>query len=406
MHLQACRIGVSNARLNKTSARYSQHRNFQHQLLVFTAISLTAPQSKFYCHLFFVLQKQTDTPIDYEMGRASTSLRVFRAAMRRREDGSIDVSGVISRQCFRAWLELKNVSESDAESLKFRRVLTNHVSGTDGRCPFDPDEEEAILTLLRKKVSWPCFPPHLAHLGMRYRSRGFHERRMQQEQQQAAEDAAAAAAAMAVLPLPIAEEEDDEEDEDAAEVLAAKLVHDAFLENVNQMLMLLKPQDASYLTHLGGLAVCNFAFEFSPQDQCEIYEVLRYTILGRTACCRKQPATLSTAQRLCTGGIARDKVAVVLDMTAKSFSACVLAQNVASKRWIGSKLGECYPRIMQRNDLFRMMLAICGAFHCPGTAFTVTKQEIACINGETKHFDSTYCVDPESFLLVMTAKDV
>jgi hypothetical protein len=60
---------------------------------------------------------------------------------------------------------------------KFRRTLSNHLTGVDGRVPFDPEEEGAILKVLRVRRPWPCVPEHRATNGsMSFRSRGYHEK--------------------------------------------------------------------------------------------------------------------------------------------------------------------------------------------------------------------------------------
>jgi hypothetical protein len=46
----------------------------------------------------------------------------------------------------------------------------------DGRSPFNPDEEAAVLYVLRKKRLWPCFPAHLRIGTNGFRSKGYHEK--------------------------------------------------------------------------------------------------------------------------------------------------------------------------------------------------------------------------------------
>lgn len=61
---------------------------------------------------------------------ASTSLGVFRQYIFRQPDGTLVVSGAVSRECYENWLKIKRSSDSEAEATKFYRALTNHVAGT------------------------------------------------------------------------------------------------------------------------------------------------------------------------------------------------------------------------------------------------------------------------------------
>ncbi|KAH9249058.1 hypothetical protein BASA81_013270 [Batrachochytrium salamandrivorans] len=110
----------------------------------------------------------------------TTSLQVFRAHMRQREDGSIDAHRILTRECYSDWLQARGKPDSDNEAKKFQRSLSNHLSGVDGRSAFDPEEEVAILKVVRKKECWPCFPPRLKIGSMGFRSKGFHEKQQQQ----------------------------------------------------------------------------------------------------------------------------------------------------------------------------------------------------------------------------------
>lgn len=59
----------------------------------------------------------------------STSIQIFRSHLVRRQDGSVDASGVISQACYCHWLEARGTLPSDDAAKKFHRTLTNHVSG-------------------------------------------------------------------------------------------------------------------------------------------------------------------------------------------------------------------------------------------------------------------------------------
>jgi hypothetical protein len=100
------------------------------------------------------------------------SIKTFRNYLTVFPDGQIDASRVISRECFLEFLELKSSKESRDEAERFYRILTNHISGTDGRKPFHKVEEAAILQVLRKTLTWPFCP----QMERKFRGIGFHER--------------------------------------------------------------------------------------------------------------------------------------------------------------------------------------------------------------------------------------
>lgn len=61
--------------------------------------------------------------------RFTSSLTLFRAFMVRTPN-DLDVSGVISRDCYLAWLRSKQSTCCGDLARKYRRALTNHVSGS------------------------------------------------------------------------------------------------------------------------------------------------------------------------------------------------------------------------------------------------------------------------------------
>jgi len=90
----------------------------------------------------------------------STSIKVFKRhlVIAVRADGTIHVSadGILSRACYEDWLSTRSRLPSEPEKT-FQRILTSTVSGTDGRQPFAPEEENAVLKQLRIKRVWPAF---------------------------------------------------------------------------------------------------------------------------------------------------------------------------------------------------------------------------------------------------------
>jgi hypothetical protein len=59
----------------------------------------------------------------------------------------------------------------------FQRALSGHITGVDGRVPFDQEEEEAILRAVRRKARWECFRHCDIKFGESgFRTKGFHEK--------------------------------------------------------------------------------------------------------------------------------------------------------------------------------------------------------------------------------------
>ncbi|KAH9251118.1 hypothetical protein BASA81_011017 [Batrachochytrium salamandrivorans] len=221
----------------------------------------------------------------------------------------------------------------------------------DGRSPFEPEEEAALLTLFRLRLPWPCFAQTHSHIGQQYRSRGYHEKL----------------------------------------ALAALLPSDPFAANVHELFLKLKPEDASYLTQMASHVVTHFGTEFTEEGQRAVYDLLRFAVLGRTnRCAVSAPAT--RAQELCNNH--PSELTLVFDVTAKTWAESLLAQDLSSKRWT---LG------IDPRELMRLVVAVGGAFHQPGTAFTIHQQSVVCKDSIRRCLDLTYIVDPESYYLIVFA---
>jgi len=116
----------------------------------------------------------------------------------------LDASDVLTEACFAAWLEFRGGLVPADGAKTFQRVLTSHVTGapihklplsrpggthnnaqsrarhagSDGRQPFEADEEAAVLAALRVKRVWPAFANGDSSIGRKgFRSYGFHEAR-------------------------------------------------------------------------------------------------------------------------------------------------------------------------------------------------------------------------------------
>jgi len=114
-------------------------------------------------------QGATDSPTE-------TSIQVFRRWLT--NDGTaIDASAVMSKACFDDWCTGRSSQSSGGLCRTFQRVLTAHIAGSDGRRPFEPEEEAAILTVIRKKQQWPAFKGTTLTIGCKgCRAKGYHER--------------------------------------------------------------------------------------------------------------------------------------------------------------------------------------------------------------------------------------
>jgi hypothetical protein len=108
-----------------------------------------------------------------------TSIKIFRRYILKvidhRGRAQLDAGPVTSRKCFEEW-KLSRKAEGEFEK-GFQRSLTAHLTRSDGRKSFDPDEEAAILLIVRQKRVWPAFQGTACQAGIKgFRALGFHER--------------------------------------------------------------------------------------------------------------------------------------------------------------------------------------------------------------------------------------
>mmetsp|Transcript_11012 Transcript_11012/g.12723 ORF Transcript_11012/g.12723 Transcript_11012/m.12723 type:complete len:98 (+) Transcript_11012:316-609(+) len=86
-----------------------------------------------------------------EKAKLVSSYQVFCSFIERDEDtGKVDVSKVFSTACYDYWVKTRK-TEPKKPHESFRRCLTAHTRGSDGRKPFDEDAEAKILEVLRQK---------------------------------------------------------------------------------------------------------------------------------------------------------------------------------------------------------------------------------------------------------------
>lgn len=170
--------------------------------------------------------------------------------------------------------------------------------------------------------------------------------------------------------------------------------------NINEIVSLLNAEDAMFLTQLSGHILST---NFTANDQHAVYDLLRYAIMDRSVLCFKSMA-VSRVDELCLESF--DSMTMVLDI-AKPYAQCVLAQNMMSRARMGDLvMGKSQLNLMWHGELLRIILAMGGAFHKPAIEFMVRRQETMCIGTvNVVCFDTTYCVDPESFFLVVTGTE-
>mmetsp|Transcript_30649 Transcript_30649/g.49152 ORF Transcript_30649/g.49152 Transcript_30649/m.49152 type:complete len:220 (-) Transcript_30649:32-691(-) len=111
----------------------------------------------------------------------ATSMEIFQMFITYDAYGNVDASGVISKECYNAWLQTRKSCLKNPE-LTFVQSVRGHITGTKegGRNPFSQGAEASILKIIRQKNIWPCFQGTKAKYGSRgMKITGYHE--MQQK---------------------------------------------------------------------------------------------------------------------------------------------------------------------------------------------------------------------------------
>eukprot|EP00924_Labyrinthula_sp_SR-Ha-C_P008616 snap_masked-scaffold_37-processed-gene-1.10-mRNA-1 protein AED:1.00 eAED:1.00 QI:0/-1/0/0/-1/1/1/0/230 len=113
-----------------------------------------------------------------ETMKEMSSYKVFQQFVRRSPSGC-DASQILSPKCYQVWLYTRRRTPKKPMEA-FRRALTAHVRGVDGRRPFSPEVEQSLLKELRQKKRWACFEgedENTCSIGVQgFPSKGFHER--------------------------------------------------------------------------------------------------------------------------------------------------------------------------------------------------------------------------------------
>uniref|UniRef100_A0A7S2RJ50 Uncharacterized protein n=1 Tax=Mucochytrium quahogii TaxID=96639 RepID=A0A7S2RJ50_9STRA len=107
----------------------------------------------------------------------ATSMEIFQMFITYDAYGNVDASGVISKECYNAWLQTRKSCLKNPE-LTFVQSVRGHITGTKegGRNPLSPGAEASILKIIRQKKVWPCFQGTKAKYGSRGMNiAGYHE---------------------------------------------------------------------------------------------------------------------------------------------------------------------------------------------------------------------------------------
>mmetsp|Transcript_18459 Transcript_18459/g.22484 ORF Transcript_18459/g.22484 Transcript_18459/m.22484 type:complete len:265 (-) Transcript_18459:953-1747(-) len=91
-------------------------------------------------------------------------------------NGQVDCSRLLSSKCYKRWLRTR-LREPRKPPESFRRAITAHCRGEDGRRPFPPEVEKSLLKVMRKKRIWSCFRKTDVRIGSRgYQAVGYWEK--------------------------------------------------------------------------------------------------------------------------------------------------------------------------------------------------------------------------------------
>jgi hypothetical protein len=85
----------------------------------------------------------------------NASNRLVRFALQR-ADGSWDLSGLLTRPCFEAWVATRRTLPQQLE-VAFKDAVLTLIRERDCRTTLPPEMQSALLVELRKRRVWPCF---------------------------------------------------------------------------------------------------------------------------------------------------------------------------------------------------------------------------------------------------------
>lgn len=306
--------------------------------------------------------------------------------MQRREDGTLDATNLISRECYECWLSSQGKVDCDKEGFKFRRALSNHLCGVDGRTPFTQQEEDAILQVLRKKFRWPCFPPSLNIGRNGFRSKGFHEKARELN-------------SPASSSITAEEEADEEEEEEAVTTTTTTTTVNndelrrmkVFEDGINKLISTYASFDLEAWSALMGFA------RFTVFTKIPIAAYNSYAETYPMDLCNEVSRTV--------GG--RDVFVAVSDIAAKECNHIVLAQNeVSLEHWGVMTNGLCSRVPFHIADLVKITVAVGKAFNTPGERIFIPSVRINSLHDVQLPYDVYIYVDPTSYLVVVHGSQV
>lgn len=106
-----------------------------------------------------------------------SSYSIFSSFVKVDENGECDATGVLDRECYVAWINSRKFIPKNPHEA-FRRAVTAHIRGNDGRRPFTEEAERSLLKELRKKQQWKAFEGTNLLVGIKgFSSLGHHEKR-------------------------------------------------------------------------------------------------------------------------------------------------------------------------------------------------------------------------------------
>eukprot|EP00511_Aplanochytrium_stocchinoi_P006322 CAMPEP_0204840626 /NCGR_PEP_ID=MMETSP1346-20131115/38320_1 /ASSEMBLY_ACC=CAM_ASM_000771 /TAXON_ID=215587 /ORGANISM="Aplanochytrium stocchinoi, Strain GSBS06" /LENGTH=408 /DNA_ID=CAMNT_0051978143 /DNA_START=123 /DNA_END=1350 /DNA_ORIENTATION=- len=110
-----------------------------------------------------------------------SSYAVFLKFVKPLDKGGVDCTGMLSKDCYDLWLKTR-IKKPSKPAESFRRALTAHCRGVDGRRPFPKDVEAGLLAELRKSQIWACFEQTGINIGLRgYKAVGHWEKKRKED---------------------------------------------------------------------------------------------------------------------------------------------------------------------------------------------------------------------------------
>mmetsp|Transcript_20851 Transcript_20851/g.25289 ORF Transcript_20851/g.25289 Transcript_20851/m.25289 type:complete len:430 (+) Transcript_20851:287-1576(+) len=109
--------------------------------------------------------------------RSKSSYEHFMKYVKTTPNGGVDVSQILSLECYTAWV-LEHAGTSIQPEEAFRLAVTSQCQGIACYRPFPPDVETALLGLLRERKVWNCFKNTNIKIGKKgFKAAGFWEKK-------------------------------------------------------------------------------------------------------------------------------------------------------------------------------------------------------------------------------------